>query len=233
MLRYTLFVNAPPDVHSNAFLDRIERLLREYKPSVLMMRTAVLLTFLFFLGTSFRAGWSNPTTDFPNYYTAAKLMRQGMPLRSFYDWTWFARQMNYAGNGMQLGAYLPQTPLTMLPVVPFAGLPPQRAKQVWLLLNLVFLLATITLFSKITRFSFEVIWLLTFCGYFSLRTNFLYGQYYVFLLFLLTLAFYFLHRSKRLLAGVLTGIAFALKLYGGPFLLYFVARRRWKALIGN
>jgi len=170
-------------------------------------------------------------TDFPNYYTAASLVRHGQSLSSYYDWTWFARQMNYIGIDRQLGAYTPQTPLTMLPFVMLTGFPPQIAKRIWLILNLLFLGVTIWLLSRITSFSIEEVWLLTSCGYFSLRTTFLYGQYYVFLLFLLTVAFYFLRRKNYLLGGALTGIAFALKLYGGPFLLYFVARRQWKALI--
>jgi hypothetical protein len=195
-------------------------------------RIIALLTFLLFLGTGFRAGWTRTETDFPNYYTAAVLVRQHQPLRDFYDWTCFARQMNYAGNGTQLGAYTPQTPLTMLPMVGLTKYSPQHAKQIWLVCNLIFLGLTVWLLSQVTRFSFEAIWLLEFCGYFSLRTNFLYGQYYVFLLFLLTLAFYFLHRKNHLPGGFITGITFGLKLYGGPFLLYFAAKRQWKALIG-
>jgi len=117
-------------------------------------------------------------------------------------------------------------------VVPVAGFPVQRAKQIWLLCNLIFLGAAVWLMSRITRLRFESIWLLAFCGYFSLRANFVLGQYYVFLLFLLTLAFYFIHRRKFWLSGVMSGIAFGLKLYGGPLLLYFAARRQWKALLG-
>ncbi len=140
--------------------------------------------------------------------------------------------MNRAGNGTQLGAYTPQTPLTMLPLVGLAGFPPQSAKRIWLVCNLLFLGATIWLLSQITKFRFETIWLLAFCGYFSLRTNFQFGQYYVFLLFLLTLAFYFLDRKHHWMGGVTTGIAFGLKLYGGPFLLLFAFKRQWKALLG-
>lgn len=195
-------------------------------------RVIALLTFLLFLGTGFRDGWARTETDFPNYYTAAVLIRQHQPLRDFYDWTWFARQMNYAGNGTQLGAYTPQTPLTMLPMVGLTKYSPQHAKQIWLICNLIFLGLTVWLLSQVTRFSFEAIWLLAFCGYFSLRTNFLYGQYYVFLLFLLTLAFYFLHRNNPFLGGFIAGITFGLKLYGGPFLLYFAAKHQWKALVG-
>lgn len=192
---------------------------------------AAVLALVIFLAGPFRAGWTQSLTDFPNYYTAAVAVRHGLALRDYYDWTWFARQMNYAGIESQIGAYSPQTPLTMLPMVGLAAFPVQRAKQIWLAFNLVFLILTTWLLSHITRFSFVDIWLLAFCGYFSLRTNFLYGQYYVFLLFLMTLAFYFLHRKQATLGGALTGITFVLKLYGGPFLLYFAARREWKALV--
>lgn len=196
------------------------------------MQLAALGTFLFLLVGAFRVGWTQAGTDFPNYYTAAKLVRQHQALHNYYDWTWFARQMNYADNGMQIGAYTPQTPLTMLPMVGFAGFAPQTAKRIWLVSSLLFLGLTVWLLSQVTRFRFEAIWLLAFCGYFSLRTNFIYGQYYVFLLFLLTLAFYLLHRNNHLLGGCITGIIFGLKLYGGPFLVYFAVKRQWKALFG-
>jgi hypothetical protein len=196
------------------------------------LRLAALLTFAIFLGTAFYSGWTKQETDFPNYYTAAVLLRQRQPLREFYNWTWFARQMSAAGEGVQLGTYTAQTPLTMLPMTPLAEFPVQRAKQIWLLCNLIFLGAAVWLMSLMTRVRWESIWLLAFCGYFSLRANFVLGQYYVFLLFLLTLAFYFLQRGKFWLGGAMSGIAFGLKLYGGPLLLYFAARRQWKALLG-
>ncbi len=210
---------------------RIRTSFSKFLLSNLPLRSVAVLAFLFLLATAFRAGWTQTETDFPNYYTAAALVRQHQPLRNYYDWTWFARQMNYVGYGTAIGSYSAQTPLTMLPMVSLARFAPQRAKQIWLLFNLVFLAATIYLLSQVTRFRIETIWLLAFGGYFSLRTNFIYGQYYVFLLFLLTLTYYFLHRKNYWLAGFLAGIAFGLKLYGGPFLLYFAAKRQWRALL--
>jgi Glycosyltransferase family 87/WD40-like Beta Propeller Repeat len=196
----------------------------------LAVNVVAVVTFLFGLAGPFRAGWTKSQTDFPNYYTAALALRHGLPLHEYYDWTWFARQMNYAGAD-GFGAYTPQTPLTMLLMVPLTAFPVQGAKQIWLACNLLFLGLTIWLLTRVTRFTMAEIWLLVFCGYFALRTNFLYGQYYVFLLFLLTAAFYFAHRRRLVLSGVMTGVAFALKLFGGPFLLYFAARREWKALL--
>jgi Glycosyltransferase family 87/WD40-like Beta Propeller Repeat len=198
----------------------------------MITRVAACAALLFFLLTAFRSGWRREETDFPNYYTAAVLVHKGMPLREYYDWTWFARQMNYAGVEHTIGSYIPQTPLTMLPLVPLAGFEHQTAKRIWLIANLFFLAATIWFLAGVTRFRVEQIWLLTFFGFGSLYSNFLLGQYYVFLLFLLTLAFYFLCREKQIAAGFLTGAAFGLKLYGGPFLLYFAAKRQWRAVAG-
>ena len=191
-----------------------------------------LLMLALFLATSFRKGWTRDETDFPNYYTAAVLVNHGAPLRDYYDWAWFQRQMNYAGIEHQLGTYVPQTPLTMLPMVPFAGFPVRTAKQIWLVLNLIFLAATLWMLSRATGIQIEYIAIVMFLGYGSLQSNFRLGQYYVFLLFLLTLAFYCLDQGKSTASGFLCGVAFGLKLYGGPFLLYFAWKRNWKAVAG-
>src|SRR5215831_5263596 len=103
-------------------------------------RFVICVASFVFLLLPFRTAWNNLGTDFPNYYTAGRLVRHGEPLRNYYDWTWFARQMNYAGVE-RLGAYTPQTPLTMLPMVMLSGLPPLTAKRVWLVINLVLLLS--------------------------------------------------------------------------------------------
>ena len=76
----------------------------------------------------------------------------------------------------------------MLPLIPLASLTPVNAKRAWLVLNLGFLSLTLWLFSRITKFSIARLWLIVFAGYAALRQNFWLGQYYVFLLALLTIA---------------------------------------------
>ena len=171
-------------------------------------------------------------TDFPNYYTAASLTLQHQPLRNFYEWTWFQRQMNYAGIGMQLGGYTPHTPLTMIPFLPLAGLPPQRAKQVWLALELLFLGAAIWFLSRLTGFHYAEVFLLAMLARGALSGNLALGQYYLFLLLLLSAAAWCILRGRQFSGGVLIGVIFALKLYTAPFLIYFAARRQWRALSG-
>jgi hypothetical protein len=197
-----------------------------------LVPTAVLATLAFLIAFSFYQGWTRSETDFPNYYTAAVLVRKGERLRNYYDWTYFQRQMNYAGIERQLGGYIPQTPLTMLPMVPISVFAPQSAKRLWLVCDLAFLGGTLWLLSRITRFSIWQLAALALAGYGSMHINFLLGQYYVFLLFLLTLAFYFLHRHQGGSAGFFFGLTFGLKLYGAPFLLYFAVKRQKKEALG-
>lgn len=66
-----------------------------------------------------------------------------------------------------------------------------------------------------------------------LRVNFRYGQYYLLLLFLLTLAYWLYARDKRFLAGVVTGITFGLKIFPVVYLLYFIWKRDIKAFAGG
>jgi hypothetical protein len=197
-----------------------------------MLRLLALVCLLIFLATGFRRGFEQDVTDFPNYYTGAVLVRKHAPLRKFYDWSWFAREMDRAGLGTRIGSYTPQTPLTMLPMVGFTDLSLQRAKQAWLVFNLFFLAITLWMLSRVTGRSVLLLWIVTFFGYYALNSNFFLGQYYVFLLLLLTLTVYLLYKHKPWAAGAVTGLAFALKLYGGPYLLLFIAARKWKAVAG-
>ncbi len=209
---------------------RCPRLRSEWRKPII--RVSALIALAVFMATSFRAGWNRAETDFPNYYTAAVLVLKRAPLHDYYHWPWFQKQMNYAGVENQLGGYIPQTPLTMLPIVPLASFRVQAAKSIWLLLNLVFLGIVVWLLSRVTQLGVAEVSLLAFAGYGTLHSNFLLGQYYVFLLLLLVFGFYCLNRGREQLGGVLFGAAFAFKLYGAPFALYFAASRRWRALAG-
>ncbi|HWE51881.1 MAG TPA: glycosyltransferase 87 family protein [Bryobacteraceae bacterium] len=198
----------------------------------LLLGLAVIASLALFFWKAFLPGWTRQTTDFPNYYTAARLVRQGAPLRLYYDWIGFQRQIGRAGIEGQLGSYIPQTPLTMIPVIPMAAMKPQNAKRAWLVLSLVFLLLTIELLSRITGFRRAVMWLLVFACWEPLRSNFVLGQYYVFLLFLFAFAAWALARDLDSSAGTIAGLILGLKLYAAPLMIWFAAQRRWRAAAG-
>jgi len=197
-----------------------------------MARGAAVVGFAVVLSAAFRTGWTRISTDFPNYYIGAVAARQHDSLPNLYDWTWFARQMNYAGIENQLGGYVPQSPATMLPLIPMAGFPPLTAKRIWLVLNLILLLVVIGILARMTGVRWEYLTILLLCGYRSVMTNFIYGQYYIFLLFLLTLTLYTFARQRDGLSGFLCGATFAMKLYSGPLLIYFAAKRAWTSVLG-
>jgi Glycosyltransferase family 87/WD40-like Beta Propeller Repeat len=197
-----------------------------------LLRCGALAGIAFVLFPAVRQGWTHVETDFPNYYTAAVLARKHAPLRKFYDWTWFQRQMNYAGWEHQLGGYIPHSPLTMLPILPLSGLAPMTAKRAWLAANLVFLFIAIGLLAQISKIPASRLILLATAGYAALQPNFIYGQYYVFILFLLSASFWLLLRKREFSAGALLGAVFVTKLYAGPFLVYFAWKRQWRVVAG-
>ena len=193
---------------------------------------AALAAIVFLLIPPLYDGWTHVETDFPNYYTAARMFRQRLPMRDLYDWTTFQRQMNYAGWGLQLGGYIPHTPLTALPMVPLAGLAPMDAKRVWLALSLLFLAGAIWMLARLTHLPVPGLIVLALAGHNALAGNFELGQYYCFLLFMMTVSFWLLLRGREFSSGLLLGAIFILKLYAGPFLFYFAWKRRWRPLAG-
>ena len=211
---------------------RVRRWLRASRSSILTLWIAALAAIVFLLVPPLAHGWTHVETDFPNYYTAARMFRQHAPLRDLYDWTSFQRQMNYAGWGLQLGGYIPHTPLTALPIVPLAGFAPMTAKRVWLSLSLLFLAAAIWMLARLTNLPVPGLIVLALLGHNAMAGNFELGQYYCFLLFLMTASFWLLLAKREFSAGLLLGAIFILKLYAGPFLFYFAWKRRWRPFVG-
>jgi uncharacterized membrane protein len=91
---------------------------------------------------------------------------------------------------------------------------------------MVLFLAALAILKQATKLRIEEIALVTLAGSVSFYVNFYYGQYYAALLFLLTLGYYFLSRGRHVASGLVLGIAFSLKLYAAPYLLFFAAKRK-------
>src|ERR1700742_1834808 len=90
----------------------------------------------------FLNAWKTINTDFPNYYLAARLVREGNNTSQIYEWIWLQRQSNYLGITHAIVSFVPITPFSTLFVWPFAFLHPLNAKHCWLLLNMVLTVAT-------------------------------------------------------------------------------------------
>jgi glycosyl transferase family 87/WD40 repeat protein len=182
-----------------------------------------------FLQRGFVPGWRTLNTDFPNYYLAARLYRDGYSLDRIYEWQWLQRQKNRLGLDQALVGYAPHPPLCFTPVLPFAGLPALAAKRCWLVLNLLLLAAVIALLRNMTRLHWRQITVLVLLAVVPLGNNFLLGQVYILLLFLMTLSLCFWLRSRIGIVALLMAAGAALKLYPAAFFLYFVRKKQWAA----
>ena len=182
------------------------------------------------LGYTLPRAWKTLNTDFPNYYLAARLVREGVDPSRAYEWIWLQREKDHRNIDQPVVGLVPITPFSTLVMWPIAGLPPLVAKHAWLILNLALLFPIVWLMRSITGLSLlQVGCLVGLC--FPLHRNFLYGQYYVVLLGILTAACWAVQRQRNYLAGSLLALGVAVKIFPVILALHFVKKKNWAALI--
>jgi hypothetical protein len=181
---------------------------------------------------TFPKAWHTLNTDFPNYYLTATLVHEHYDTSRIYDWLWFQRQKDHRGIDQRVVGMVPITPPSTLIIYPLASLSVQTAKRCWLILNLVMLVATLWMLRRLTGTLWRHLALVVLLS-FPIRVNFLLGQYYVLLLFLLTLACWFYVCQRRFIAGVIVGFATTLKIFPALYLVYFLRKRDLKAFAGG
>jgi Glycosyltransferase family 87/WD40-like Beta Propeller Repeat len=176
--------------------------------------------------------WHTLGSDFPNYYLTARLKGEHYDTTRIYEWIWLQRQKDHRGVDQRTVGMVPITPFSTAFVYPFISMPPLAAKHCWLILNVGLLLATGALLHSLASLTWRHILLIAALSV-PLRVNFLLGQYYVLLLFLLTLACWLYLRQKRFAAGLLVGLAAGLKIFPIVYLILFLRKRDWRAFAGG
>ncbi len=192
----------------------------------------VALMSAYFAVHTFRASWKVLNTDFPNYYLTARLAREQSSTSRIYEWIWLQRQKDHREIEQRIVGLVAVTPFSSLAVWPFATLSPLAAKHCWLLVNLALVAGIAVVLRSITSQPWRRILLVIVLSV-PLNKNFLFGQYYVLLLFILTLACWCYVRQKRVLSGVLIGLGFGLKIFPLLYLAYFLRKRDLKAFAGG
>jgi hypothetical protein len=178
------------------------------------------------------AAWKTLNTDFPNYYLTARIAREKGSTSRIYEWVWLQRQKDYREIDQRIIGLVPITPFSTLAVWPLASFLPLTAKHYWLIVNMAMVGAIAVILRSLTRLSWRHIALVIALSV-PINKNLLYGQYYVLLLFVLTLACWCYVRQKRLVAGLLIGLAFGLKLFPLLYLGYFLRKKDFKAFVGG
>jgi len=194
--------------------------------------TLLALMLIYFVLHTLPAAWKTLNTDFSNYYLTARLAREKSNTSRIYEWIWLQRQKDHHDIEQRIISLVPITPVSTLAIWPLTAMPPLLAKRSWLVLNLALVVAIVVLLQSLTKLSFRRIVMVTVLSV-PLNKNFLYGQYYVLLLFVLTLGCWCYVRQKHFLSGFLIGLGFGLKIFPVLYLGYFLRKRDFKAFTGG
>jgi hypothetical protein len=177
---------------------------------------------------------SKVDTDFPNYFTAAKIVADGGNTDRLYDITWFQEQMRlYQIGKPSEGKFQPFPPPTALLLVPLARLTPLDALRVATGVSVLCLICSIILLAKILSWSFvDSAVLVLLCGFAELNALRL-GQPYILVSLSCILGYYAYLRGRPSLAGMCFGLLTPLKYFPVVILVYFALRKEWRVLLGG
>ena len=207
-----------------------------------MARTA-LLAFAIFVGlgaVSFIGGTVLPASSglrygFPAYYTSSRLVLEREWGPDVYDNAWFSDRSKDLTGGTVAEIYRPNTPMMSLLALPIAWLDIFKARRVWLLADLLLIVATVVaLFAALPalRSPLRAAVLIGLCLWWApLRETVSLGQAYALMLALQAVALWAVVRDRRGLTGLSVGAAVATKLAAVPLLLVLAVRGSWRSVV--
>ncbi len=188
---------------------------------------AALLVFLFVRGII--PAMESVNTDFPNYYTSARLLTEGSDVRRLYDDDWFQNQIQRFGMN-QLGKFTPFPPITAFIMTPLTFLTPLNALRVWTIFNIVLLVFAILLMSHVTGRSWIWSAILFLSTGHALANDFKFGQFYLLLSVLIIVGYRYWIQGENVKGGVFFGVGAAFKYFPIIFFAEFIARREWRII---
>lgn len=169
-----------------------------------------------------------PNTDFSNYYVGARLVLEGHDLANLYDRDWFEERIQEYGIEDQQGTFVPFPPSTALVLIPIANLGARQAKTVWTIVNIIFLLACVTVLTRITRRPWVHSGALLLLSGIAVVNGFRFGQLYFLLLLLILAGIWVAESGREVTGGILLGLLLPIKYFPVVFLLYYAWLRRWR-----
>jgi hypothetical protein len=177
-------------------------------------------------------GWRSLKSEFPNYYLAAELYHQNIPLDRVYEWTWFQRQNGHLGVRDGLVSFAPNPPSFVLSMLPLTRLQPLTAKRAWMIFSLLCLALSLWSLHHTTSLGWRRLVLIFLLCVFPLRIDFLFARQYVFILFLICMAYHLSRVDAQWTSGMMWSAAAAMKLFPALSVILFIRKRNWRALAG-
>ncbi len=196
----------------------------------------LLITAILIITHNARESASGRHWDFQAFYLGAEMVSHGEGSR-LYDFNdQAAAQMRYVDPTRQVA--LPDMPFlnpaaTTLLLLPFARFSMAAAYAAWTAINILILVMTVRLLQKVLPLPHDNRPLLAAILFYPAFDCLLRGQVSILILFLVALAFYFLIRSRPLLAGFVLGLAILKFQVVLGLLAVLALRRMWKVLAGS
>jgi hypothetical protein len=173
-------------------------------------------------------------SDFPNYFTAARIVADGGNAQRLYDDAWFQDQLHRdpAWPGAH-GKFSPFPPPTALLLVPLARLAPLDALRVVTGVNVACLICSIILLSKILSLSLVDSAVFVLLSGYAVLSALRLGQPYILVSMSCIAGYYLRRQGKFLLAGLCFGLFVPIKYFPVVFLVYFAFRKEWRVVLGG
>jgi Glycosyltransferase family 87 len=175
------------------------------------------------------------TDDFPEYYTSAKSVREGQDAVKLYDGEWFRGQTRRYGVGppQNPGEFTPYPPPTALLLTPLAGFKPQTALRIVTALNVVCLISSMLLLSRIFAWRLIDSALFILLSGWALRSGLRLGHPYILMSTCCLLGYHFYLKRMPWLAGLCLGIFVPIKYFPLAILAGFALQRQWRVVLGG
>lgn len=177
---------------------------------------------------------SKVDSDFPGYFTAAKIVADGGEVERLYDISWFQDQMRHYRIGKPSeGKFSPFPPPTALLLVPLAQLDPLNALRVVTCVSVLCLVCAIVLLARILSWS-----LIDSAVFILLSGNAIIGalrlgQPYILVSLSCVLGYYAYVKGRPALAGLCFGVFSPIKYFPLVILAYFASRKEWRVVLGG
>jgi Glycosyltransferase family 87 len=177
---------------------------------------------------------SKVDTDFPNYFTAAKIVADGGNTDRLYDNGWFQDQMRrYQIGKASEGEFKPFPPPTALLLLPLARLQPLDALRVLTVGSVLCLICSIILLAKILSWSLADSTVFVLLSGYAVLGALRLGQPYILVSLSCVIGYYARLKGRPLLAGICFGLFTPIKYFPAVFLVYFSFRKEWKVVLGG
>ena len=173
-------------------------------------------------------------SDFPNYFTAAKIVADGGNIERLYDNRWFDEQMRRYGTWTGIpGKFSPFPPPTALLLIPLTRLAPLNALRAMTAVNMACLICSIVLLTRILSLSLVESTVLVLLSGSAVLNAFRLGQPYIPVSLSCILGYYAYLKGRPLLAGLCFGLFVPVKYFPVVFLIYFAFRKEWRVVLGG